>query len=43
VALVISPITSFNGQNTKPLRGTVTRYDDPFGPAAPVEEWEALR
>jgi len=25
-----------------PLRGTVLRYDDPFGPACPLEDWEAL-
>lgn len=26
-----------------PLKGTVIKYDDPFGPAAPLEDWEALR
>lgn len=26
-----------------PLRGTVIRYDDPFEPAVPVEDWEALQ
>jgi hypothetical protein len=26
-----------------PLAGTVHRYDDPFGPACPEEDWEALR
>ena len=26
-----------------PLRGTVLRYDDPYGPAVPPEDWEALR
>jgi hypothetical protein len=26
-----------------PLQGTVDRYDDPFEPAAPLEEWEALQ
>jgi len=25
------------------LRGTVVQYDDPFGPAVPPEEWDALR
>ena len=24
-----------------PLRGTVLRYDDPFGPAVPDSDWEA--
>lgn len=26
-----------------PLRGSVLRDDDPFGPAVPPEEWEANR
>lgn len=26
-----------------PLRGTVYKYDDPFEPAVPPEDWEALR
>ena len=26
-----------------PLRGSVLKYDDPFAPAAPEEDWEALR
>jgi hypothetical protein len=26
-----------------PLRGSVLRYDDPFGPAVPEEDWEALQ
>ena len=25
------------------LRGTVLRYDDPFGPAVPIDDWNALR
>jgi hypothetical protein len=25
------------------LRGTVLRFDDPCGPAAPESDWEALR
>jgi hypothetical protein len=29
--------------NLYPLRGTVYRYDDPFGPATPVEDWEVLQ
>jgi hypothetical protein len=31
------------GSDQYPLRGTVIRYDDPFEPAVPVEDWEALR
>ena len=26
-----------------PLQGTVDRYDDPFEPALPLEEWEVLQ
>ena len=26
-----------------PLKGTVLRYDDPFEPAAPIEDWDALQ
>ncbi len=26
-----------------PLRGSFLKYDDPFEPACPPEEWEALR
>ena len=26
-----------------PLRGSVIKYDDPFGPACPPEEWEAVK
>jgi len=29
--------------NLYPLRGTVYRYDDPFDPAVPLEDWEALQ
>jgi hypothetical protein len=25
------------------LRGSVLRYEDPFGPAVPPEDWDALR
>lgn len=26
----------------KNMKGSVLRYDDPFGPAVPPEDWEAL-
>jgi hypothetical protein len=26
-----------------PLKGTVLRYDDPFEPAVPIEDWDALQ
>lgn len=43
VLLTISPQTEAAEENTTPLRGTVTRYDDPYGPAMDLDEWEALR
>jgi hypothetical protein len=27
----------------RPLRGSILRDDDPFGPAVPADEWEAAR
>ncbi|BAY25340.1 hypothetical protein NIES2100_51460 [Calothrix sp. NIES-2100] len=29
--------------NPYPLRGTVYRYDDPFEPAVPLEDWEVYK
>lgn len=29
--------------NPYPLGGKVIRYDDPFEPATPLEDWEALQ
>ncbi|MFN6500648.1 MAG: hypothetical protein RMX65_027100 [Nostoc sp. DedQUE01] len=29
--------------NPYPLRGTVIRYDDPFEPPVPIEDWEVLQ
>lgn len=30
-------------QKLNPLKGGVLRYDDPFEPATPAEDWEVLR
>ncbi len=30
-------------ENSYPLRGKLLKYDDPFGPATPLEDWEALK
>jgi hypothetical protein len=30
-------------QITNPLKGSVGRYDDPFGPACDPNDWEVLR
>ncbi len=36
-----------NGKQTEPksnpLKGSVLRYDDPFEPATPIEDWDVLR
>lgn len=29
--------------NPYPLRGSVLRYEDPFEPAVPIDDWEVLR
>jgi hypothetical protein len=31
------------GNGRWPLRGSVSRYDDPFGPAADESDWHALQ
>ena len=28
---------------SNPLKGSVFKYDDPFKPAVPIEDWEVLR
>ena len=43
VLLTISLQAEAIAENLTPLRGTVLRYDDPFGPATTPNEWEALR
>lgn len=30
-------------ENANLLRGSLLKYDDPFEPAAPLEDWEALK
>lgn len=43
VLLTISPQAEAGEENSRPLVGTVIRYEDPFGPAIAPDEWEALR
>jgi hypothetical protein len=38
VLLTISPQAEATEENSKPLLGTVTRYEDPFGPATALDE-----
>jgi hypothetical protein len=40
---VIEHQASSPDTNEFPLQGTVLYYDDPFEPAVPSEDWEALR
>jgi hypothetical protein len=41
--LVRARDTEVNPQKDYPLRGTDYRYEEPFAPAVPPEEWEVLR
>jgi hypothetical protein len=43
VLLTISPQAETAEENAQSLLGTVLRYEDPFGPAASQDEWDALR
>lgn len=38
-----APGAASSDEQRYPLRGTVLRYDDPFAPVAPEEDWDALR
>jgi len=42
VLLTISPQAEATEENSRPLLGTVTHFDDPFGPATAPDEWEAM-
>lgn len=42
--VIVQPVeTESHAGNRTPLRGTPYRFDDPFAPAIPVEEWNACR
>ena len=46
IVLEDSLVSAEDGNSSTPevrLRGSVLRYDDPFEPAAPADEWEANR
>ncbi len=36
-----TPTSTTGDSSTNPLAGSVLRYDDPFEPAVPADEWEA--
>ncbi len=42
VHLTISPQIATLKTDPALLHGSVIRYDDPFGPAAAIEDWEVL-
>ncbi len=35
--------SSDHKRRENPLKGTLIKYDDPFEPAVPPEDWEALQ
>lgn len=42
--VTVEPVDSKNHRNDPtPLRGTPYRFEDPFTPAAPVEDWNACQ
>ena len=43
VNITIEKAAKIDPDNPYPLRGTPYRYDDPFGPAVPLDEWDALK
>ena len=43
VLVTICPVSKNENGVEALLRGSVIRYDDPFGPAAPSDDWEALQ
>ncbi len=43
VEIVISKSESESEKSRYPLRGTTYKYENPFEPAVPSEDWEALK
>ena len=43
VNVTIEKAKKFDPDNPYPLRGTPYSYEDPFGPAIPLEDWDALK
>jgi hypothetical protein len=43
VEIIILEQTKAERPRDYPLGGTVLRYDDPFEPAIPTEDWEVLK
>ncbi|MDZ8236192.1 MAG: hypothetical protein RMZ69_03285 [Nostoc sp. ChiQUE01a] len=41
--IILERSPELSESNPYPLRGTVIRYDDPFEPPVPIENWEVLQ
>ncbi len=41
--IVLNTNTNEVASRSNPLKGSVLKYDDPFEPAAAIEDWEVLR
>ncbi|MFN6562562.1 MAG: hypothetical protein RMY28_022590 [Nostoc sp. ChiSLP01] len=41
--IILERFPEASESNPYPLRGTVIRYDDPFEPPVPIEDWEVLQ
>ena len=41
--IVLNTNTNEVACRSNPLKGSVLKYDDPFEPAAAIEDWEVLR
>lgn len=42
VEIIVLETNSATEAGANPLKGSVLRYDDPFEPAAPSDDWEVL-
>lgn len=44
VEVVVSDVKGSDSiTEDNPLKGSVLKYDEPFGPAVPLEDWEVLK
>lgn len=43
VSVTIVKSAKSDPENRYPLRGKVVRYDNPFDPVVPPEDWEAVK
>lgn len=43
VEIIISKSGAESEKDPYPLRGTLYKYENPFEPAVPPEDWEALK